>query len=315
MKPISVVMAVYNESPSYLSEAVDSVLGQSFSDFEFIIILDNPQNEELKKVLAEYKRKDSRISVFVNEKNRGLALSLNRGISLSKGKYIARMDADDVSLPDRFEKQILYLEKNHNVDILATNKTYIDENSQEKGHGKILPESHEKIAKILKYINILCHPSVMMRRDRILEIGGYRNLPTSQDRDLWNRAIISGLKINILNDFLIKYRINTSGISISKAYKQALVSLYISRLNSGKYNFSEKHLNAFLEENHVDDKRKIEKFEKARVYYEKARCELKNKRIVFGIYILIKSCCMHPLIRKRVRDVFIVSLIKKIYIK
>lgn len=313
MKSISVVMAVYNESPSYLSEAVDSVLGQSFSDFEFVIILDDPQNEELKKVLAEYKRKDSRISVFVNEENRGLALSLNRGISLSKGKYIARMDADDVSLPDRFEKQFLYLEKKHDVDILATNKIYIDENGQEKGHGEILPENHEKITKILKYINILCHPSVMMRRDRILEIGGYRNFPTSQDRDLWNRSVNSGLKINIINDFLIKYRINTAGISISKAYKQALVSLYISRLNSGRYNFSEKHLNAFLGEKLADDKCEIEKFQKARICYEKARCELKNKKNIFGIYILIKSCCMHPLIRKRVHDVFIVSLIKKFY--
>ena len=110
---ISIIMSTYKEEESLLRQSIESILKQTYRDFEFIIILDNPENEMHKRVIEEYVLRDSRIHFYINEKNMGLTHSLNRGIDLAKGEYIARMDADDISLVDRLERQLEYLEKNH----------------------------------------------------------------------------------------------------------------------------------------------------------------------------------------------------------
>ncbi len=102
-------MSTYNETVEELKKAIDSILTQTFKNFEFIIILDNPQNYEHKKVINEYLSKDKRIIFLINESNIGLAASLNEGIENAKGDYIARMDADDISMPNRLEKEYNYL--------------------------------------------------------------------------------------------------------------------------------------------------------------------------------------------------------------
>ena len=102
---ISVILSAYNEEERWFRKAVESILNQSFKEFELILILDNPNNELLDKIIKEYKEKDSRIIYIKNEKNLGLVESLNRGIKASSGLYIARMDADDIAKPTRIEKQ------------------------------------------------------------------------------------------------------------------------------------------------------------------------------------------------------------------
>ena len=109
MPKLSVVMSVYNEPTEWITQSIDSILNQTFRDFEFIIINDNPEREENESLLNSYSQKDKRIVVIKNEQNLGLTKSLNIGINEAKGDYIVRMDADDYSFPERFEKQVQFM--------------------------------------------------------------------------------------------------------------------------------------------------------------------------------------------------------------
>ena len=127
MPSVSVIMSTYKEKEKFLREAIESILNQSFQDFEFIIILDNPDNELHISIIEEYALKDKRIRFYKNETNLGLTQSLNIGLSLAKGKYICRMDADDISENNRIELQKYYLEEN-NFDLIGGITQIIDEN-------------------------------------------------------------------------------------------------------------------------------------------------------------------------------------------
>lgn len=185
---ISIVMSTYNETGEELIKAINSILNQTFKEFEFIIVLDNPQNMEHTKIIEEYLKKDDRIVFLKNDKNIGLAASLNKGIEIAKGKYIARMDADDISIVDRLEKEYTYLEKNPNIHIVSTNKVDIDENDQVINIPSKLPTADSEIKRILKITSIITHSAAMFRKKEIEEIGNYRLFPASQDYDLWLRA-------------------------------------------------------------------------------------------------------------------------------
>lgn len=306
-------MAVYNEPIEYITAAVESILNQSFNDFEFIIVLDNPVNLIIKECLVQYANKDNRIKILINDENIGLALSLNKALKVSTSDYIARMDADDISYHNRFEEEYNYLEKHKDIDVVSCNKTYIDENGNEIGFGESLDLSIGKIRKILRYCNIILHPGVLMRKSSVDRIGGYRNFPTSQDRDLWCRMIANDMKIGILDKRLLRYRINKNGISESNAFKQALISLYIEKLHkcqlvNKKDFFSAEDLNLFLKQHKVEDLLEIDKFNKARHLFENARFSFRKSKIC-GIWLLIKAV-RHPLICHRVLNIIRVYLIK-----
>ena len=126
---ISVIMSVYNEKERELKAAIDSILGQTYQNLEFIIILDNPLNKELQIVIEDYAKKDSRIRFFINKQNMGLVRSLNKALKYVTGRFIARMDADDVSLKSRLADQLDYLKKN-NADFVFAGIEYIDEDDK-----------------------------------------------------------------------------------------------------------------------------------------------------------------------------------------
>ena len=125
---MSVIMSCYNERKPDIIKSINSILEQTYKLFEFIIIVDNPKNNEIIETIKKFK--DKRIKVIINEKNIGLAESLNKGISIAKGKYIARMDADDISLPNRFKIQFDYLESHPDIDVVGSNRITIDENDE-----------------------------------------------------------------------------------------------------------------------------------------------------------------------------------------
>ncbi|HGF9542707.1 TPA: glycosyltransferase family 2 protein, partial [Acinetobacter baumannii] len=126
---VSVVLPAYN-AELYLKEAIDSVLSQTFTDFE-LIILNDGSIDRTEEIILSYN--DSRIVYVKNEKNLGLIGTLNKGINLAKGKYIARMDADDICLPERFKKQVDFLEKNNEIDLIGTNAIKINNNGDRIG--------------------------------------------------------------------------------------------------------------------------------------------------------------------------------------
>lgn len=216
---ISVVMSVRN-GERYLGASVDSILRQSFSDFEFIII-DDGSTDDTASILSDYAAHDERIRVFTNPVNLGLTRSLNIGLGVARGEYIARQDADDISLPMRFEVQRRYLDENPQFVLVSGRIETIDD----KGNitGKIRasrPASSEVIPWMLLFYNYLQgHSLAMFRREAALRIGGYdETYRFSQDYDLWLRLSRLG-HINVIEHMLLQLRMH--GESISKTEQKA----------------------------------------------------------------------------------------------
>lgn len=207
VKPrISVIMAVYN-AQTYLEEAIESILGQSFTDFEFLI-LDDCSTDNSSKIIDLYAAKDVRIKVITNEENLGLTKNLNKLIHLADGEFLARMDADDISLNSRFKEQIEFFDSHPDIDILGTFSQDISEDGIVIGE-RTVPVSHKEIIKLLPKLNPLSHPTVMFRASIISKVGGYdERFRTSQDYHLWFKAVGKGLKINNIPKILFQYRMN-----------------------------------------------------------------------------------------------------------
>jgi glycosyltransferase involved in cell wall biosynthesis len=199
-------MSVYN-SEAYLSEAIESILNQTYTNFEFLIIDDNSWDGSY-EILKNFAGKDSRILLFKNEENKGLTKNLNFLLKKAKGKYIARMDADDISLPVRFEKQVNFLENHPEVDIVGNFSLNINEKDENIGVRKV-PVTHYEITKLLPKLNPMSHPTVMYRKNSIVKVGGYdERFHTSQDYNLWFKAQALGLKFFNIPEVLFLYRMN-----------------------------------------------------------------------------------------------------------
>ena len=213
---VSVVMAVYNER-SHLEEAVQSILNQTFEDYEFIIINDG-STDGSREVLERFADQDSRIRL-VHQENQGLALSLNRGISMASGRYVARMDGDDVSYPQRFERQVRFLRGHPEVGVLGTKVKYIDVNGQVNGEWP-LPTDPDEIAWHLLFNNCLAHSSVMARRAILEELNGYAEwMPVAQDYELWTR-VVNHWRITNLPVTLLKLRRHEGSVTVSGRIEQ-----------------------------------------------------------------------------------------------
>ena len=198
---ISVVMATYNEPEKYLRESIESILNQTFKYFEFIIILDNPDNKKAEKIIKEYQQKDKRIIFIKNEKNLGLAGSLNKGIEIAKGKYIARMDADDISLPERLEKQLEYMENNKDVDLLFSWVYFIDENDSILKEFKPVKEKVRNLKIYFFKEHLLVHPT-LIAKSKVLKKNIFdENQKRSQDFELWMRLMTKNYKFDIIDEF------------------------------------------------------------------------------------------------------------------
>ena len=202
--PVSVVMPVYN-SAHVVADAVESILHQTFGDFEFIIV-DDGSTDSTEEILREYAALDGRIKLY-NQENCGLIASLNRYCRVANGKYIARMDADDISLPARLEKQFRYLEAHSEVGVLGTWIQDVDSNRTPIIEWPV-PADPVVVRWFLFFGNCIAHPSVMMRRELLDRLGYYR--PSAihvEDYDLWIRAAeVTGLAN--LPEVLVQYRIS-----------------------------------------------------------------------------------------------------------
>lgn len=205
---ISVVMPVYNTKAEYLREAIESILNQTFKDFEFII-LDDGSDKYVKEIVETYK--DVRIKYIANEKNLGLVETLNKGLEVASGEYIARMDSDDISLPERFEKQISYMDKNPRVGVLGSwAETFPIRNIWK-------PAKHFSFVDLINWSPFMIHPSTMIRKAVITDykIKYNSKLELAEDYDFWQQ-IIHVAEIHNLQEPLLRYRISGDNISIKK---------------------------------------------------------------------------------------------------
>lgn len=234
MPKVSVVMSVHN-GETYLRDAIDSILNQSFKDFEFIIINDGSA-DKTEEILAGYQ--DSRLRI-VRQANHGLTRSLNKGIQLSKGKYIARMDADDVSLPERLEKQVDFLDKTPSIGVLGTACFEIDGNDKKVAYLNGLSDQ-KTIRKTLIKKNVFCHSSLMFRREVFGKVGCYDDeFKYSQDYELLFR-IAEHFDLANLPEALLLRRNHPKNISLKRENEQitCAISARKKAINRGQYSIT-----------------------------------------------------------------------------
>ncbi len=217
---VSVIMSVYN-GEKYLREAVDSILNQTFTNFEFIIINDG-STDSSREIIESYN--DSHICLIQNKENMGLIKSLNKGINLARGKYIARMDADDISLPERLETQFKYFDADPSLTLCASRFQVIDKNWN--FGRKIQPFASKKLMSwhllswYLLFGNRICHSSVMVKKEALLKLDGYAEWAHHcEDFELWSRMSFI-YKMIIIPEVLIYWRYHQPGITQRYADEQ-----------------------------------------------------------------------------------------------
>jgi glycosyltransferase involved in cell wall biosynthesis len=231
MPKVSVIMSVYN-CEKYVKHAVESILAQTFTDFEFIIINDG-STDRTPVILQAYN--DPRIRI-IQQSNSGLTKSLNRGIRLAQGEYIARMDGDDVSLPERFEKQVDFLDKNHEVGVVGTAYYEMDHKGRIVGQ-KIFPTEDKELRRVMIKYNPINHTSAMIRKAVFEKVGLYNEtFPRAQDYELWFR-VVKCFKIANLPDLLTMRRYDDTNISIAAEQQQIRFGIYarIKAIGEGQY--------------------------------------------------------------------------------
>lgn len=212
---ISVIMAVYN-GEKYIKDTIDSILNQEYNNFELIIVDDCSQDRTV-DIIQSFR--DSRIILLRNDRNMKLAYSLNRAIEKSSGYYIARMDADDICAPNRFTKQVKYMEQNPSVAVLGGCAKQFGASEELLRY----PKNHEKIKIELLFGNPLCHPAVMFRKDKIGQWYDPK-IKAGQDYELWSKLIWE-VEFHNLSDILVYYRIHSAQTrnTLGKSQKEGVV--------------------------------------------------------------------------------------------
>lgn len=239
----SVIMSVYNTKEEYLREAIDSILNQTETDFEFIIV-DDCSDENTKRVLNSYT--DNRIKLIVNKENKGLTYNLNVALSMANGDYIVRMDADDIAYDTRIEKMTSYMDKHAEVNVLGS---YMDcGNIVRKYHGNIPWEIRKTM---LLFDNAgLGHPSVVFRKSFLDKYNLCYDveIKKSQDYEMWTRCI-EYTNLNVYPECLMKYRIHDDQISTKQAGNQNeyMRIVKVRQLSKFKPFLTDDEINDFVE--------------------------------------------------------------------
>jgi len=294
---ISVVMACYREPVNWLRDCIDSVLTQSFSDFEFIIVVDDPENIELILELENYANQDLRIKLLINERNSGLAVSLNRAIDSSTAPLLARMDADDICDNNRLKIQLEFLAKHPNVSLVGSAIQLINEKNCIFG-SKSYYRDDKLIRKIIPYSSVTCHPTWMLKRELYNEVGGYRDLSTAQDYDFLYRVLDLNKQISNIEKPLLNYRVHqqsiTGGLSLNRyKIRRYIHKMHKDRLQLGHDSFNKKTLNDYLSDAEENSK-VINLLSQLR--------QTKKSNVVKKLYYLVQLFIYSNDIRERVFD-------------
>ena len=220
---VTVLLCIYNGEP-YLRSSLESILGQTYEDFELLIINDGSTDGTV-DVIKTFK--DYRIRLIHNEKNQGLISCLNQGIGVARGVFLARQDSDDLAIDSRLEKQVKYLESHSNAVLVGTWLSLIDEHGIELEQWKY-PEDPLLVRWAMLFDSPVGHSSVMFRTEVARKLGGYsRNHIYAEDYDFWSRMSKSGEVVNI-PQILQRYRIHSESVSAQKREAQEKMRLTIS---------------------------------------------------------------------------------------
>jgi glycosyltransferase involved in cell wall biosynthesis len=246
---VTVVLPCYNAA-LYVEEAVRSIMCQTYSNLE-ILLIDDCSTDNTSAILLRLAQEDKRITIIRNEQNLKLVKTLNKGIDEAKGKFIARMDADDISLPERIEKQVEFMLLHPEVDLCGTNYSIIDGKGNKIEASVTMPLTSKEIATALLFTCPIGHPTVLFKKDTIQNLGKYdEKMINIEDYELWLRVAANGLIVN-LPEPLLKYRWHGDNISIvGRDVKRSSVNLAITK--NSNFGFAEKfrelHLKMILTE-------------------------------------------------------------------
>jgi glycosyltransferase involved in cell wall biosynthesis len=215
--PISVVLPAFNAVP-FISEAIESVLAQTYRDFELIVVNDGSTDNTL-EIAQKYAARDARVKVYT-QANMGTAPTLNRGIELADGEWVFLMHADDRMRPNRLERQLDFIERHPELAVVSSLVRHIDSENRVIGRDNsklITAEAVEKVVATNELVGI-SHPAVAFRKSAVLAVGGYRQaFWPAEDIDLWNRLAEKGYKILVQPEYLLDYRMHGNSASISRA--------------------------------------------------------------------------------------------------
>jgi glycosyltransferase involved in cell wall biosynthesis len=232
-----------NRIDSYFEPAVESILAQTFTDFELLILIDTGCGGVHAEIPAVF-RQDPRIRIVEAPPLGGLAYALNMGIAAARGEFIARMDADDISKPDRLMEQVAYLDEHKDVDVLGCRIQLIDSNSRKLERKSHYFQTNEEIRNVLPYRNPLFHPALIFRKKALLSVGGYKYGHYSEDHEMFIRmARDPDVVFHNLDKFLYEHRRHegqgTNARNLKKAYSEVSGFLFTEfiRTYSPKYLF------------------------------------------------------------------------------
>lgn len=210
----SVLMSIYKGNKvSEIKESIDSLLNQTLMPNQIVIMIDGPVSQDIHKLLDNYANEYTNlIELHYRDKNIGLGLTLNEGLNYCNYEYVARMDADDISVKNRFEKQIQILKKHPEYDALGGNIVEFDDVSLKELSLRMVPTGNEEILKFLKRRNPMNHVTVILKKKSVIESGNYLECPYFEDYYLWARMLNKNKKLVNMNEILVKVR---AGINMS----------------------------------------------------------------------------------------------------
>ena len=299
---VSVVIPIYN-AEKYLEDALTSIQVQTYSNLE-ILCVDDCSTDGSYSILDRLEKNDNRIKIFKNDSNQGIVYSLNKAISHACGEIIVRMDADDISLHNRIQCQVDFL-NNNNVDFVGTTVKYITEGGVDIGQSSFY--SKIQIKKYLSYKSTLGHPTWALYKKIYDDLGGYRNLAPAEDYDFLLRAVKSGVEVEMMGEPLLKFRTQSKegGTALANGLVQRRMFNYVRDLNEGSLNYS------IQEIERVKSVHGIHKmlFYYSQVLYYKATSNKHRKNYIVFILYLIPAIIMSPYQAQFVYRSFVLKLL------
>jgi len=222
---VTVLMAVWNPNRAYLELAIRSILAQTFTDFELLLIED-PSPDSISDLVAAIG--DPRIRLLQRPERGTLGAALNAGLAAARAELVARLDADDIALPGRLMRQQAFLREHEDVAVYGSRITVIDGEGRAVGR-RLLPLTHEEIAAALRRYNCISHPSVMVRKSAVLAAGGYDEERVAEDYDLWCRMLLRGARFRNAAEDLVQYRFHEEAAKYRGVHEAIRVTIEIKK--------------------------------------------------------------------------------------
>ncbi len=235
----SVLMSAYkNDNAEDTANALDSILNQTLKPDQIVLVLDGPVTNELYETIEKYSAENSIINVVALEKNVGLGMALSIGLNHCNYEFVTRMDSDDFSLPERFEKQVSFLEAHPEIDVLGGQIAEYDSTMKNELAVRAVPKSMEEISKRMKIRNGMNHVTVMYKKSSVLNAGNYQHCPYFEDYYLWCRMLKAGYKFHNLDSVLVNVRTGEGMYQRrgGKAYNDAIKDFQKKILDLGVIN-------------------------------------------------------------------------------